>query len=237
MADLLVSVRSVAEAKSALAGGAALLDVKEPANGPLGRAPDSVIGAILEVAGGRCAVSAALGELRQREPGFAGQRLSYVKWGLSGFGREKHWQEELVAAAERLRHSSPTTRAVAVAYADWEIARAPRPSDVCNFACDNRWPALLLDTWQKDGRTLLDHCTPAEITRLCVQCRAAGVRIALAGSLGARQIRRLAAADPDWFAVRTAVCKGGRRDGFVEIDRVRRLVASISHGAATIAGS
>ena len=36
---LLVSVRSAAEAEEALAGGAALIDVKEPANGPLGKAP------------------------------------------------------------------------------------------------------------------------------------------------------------------------------------------------------
>ena len=34
---LLVSVRSAAEAATALAGGADLIDVKEPSRGPLGR--------------------------------------------------------------------------------------------------------------------------------------------------------------------------------------------------------
>ena len=60
---LLVSVRSAAEACAALAGGAALIDVKEPAHGPLGRASDDVIRAVMDAVGGRCAVSAALGEL------------------------------------------------------------------------------------------------------------------------------------------------------------------------------
>jgi (5-formylfuran-3-yl)methyl phosphate synthase len=237
MAGLLVSVRSAAEAKAALAGGAAVIDIKEPANGSLGRAPNSAIRSVLGVVGRHCAVSAALGELRQQEPGFAGQGLSYVKWGLSGYGRSARWQKQLIAAAELLRQSSPATRAVAVAYADWQPARAPRPADVCDFACHNHWSALLVDTWDKDGRTLLDHCTRGEITRLCLKCRASGVRIALAGSLGAHQIRLLIPTNPDWFAVRTAVCKGARRDGAVEIHRVRRLAASISHATATIPGN
>jgi (5-formylfuran-3-yl)methyl phosphate synthase len=237
MGDLLVSVRSAAEAEAALAGGAALIDVKEPANGSLGRAPDCAIHSVLKVVGRHCEVSAALGELRRQEPGFAGRGLSYVKWGLSGYRRDARWKKELIAAAEMLRQSSPGTRAVAVAYADWQAAGAPRPADVCEFACDNHWAALLVDTWEKDGRTLLDHCTRRDITRLCLKCRAAGVRIALAGSLGARQIRLLACTNPDWFAVRTAVCKGARRDGPIDIQRVRRLAASISLGTATIPGN
>jgi uncharacterized protein (UPF0264 family) len=237
MAGLLVSVRSATEARAALAGAAALIDVKEPANGSLGRAPDSIIRAVLKLVGTHCPVSAALGELRQQEPRFAGQGLSYVKWGLSGYGRRVRWQKELTAAAELLRQSSPATRPVAVAYADWQAAHAPRAAEVCDFACDNRWAAFLLDTWTKDGHTLLDHCTRREVSRLCLKCRAAGVRIALAGSLGAHQIGLLAPADPDWFAVRTAVCKGARRDGAIEVHRVRRLVHSISPRAATIPGN
>jgi len=43
---LLVSVRTAAEATEALAGGASIIDVKEPRAGPLGAASPSVIGAI-----------------------------------------------------------------------------------------------------------------------------------------------------------------------------------------------
>jgi len=47
MAALLVSVRSAAEALAALAGGAAVIDVKEPSRGPLGRADGDVWRAVL----------------------------------------------------------------------------------------------------------------------------------------------------------------------------------------------
>ena len=62
---LLVSVRDAAEAAAALAGGAALIDVKEPARGSLGRADAATIAAVVAAVGGRVPVSVALGELRE----------------------------------------------------------------------------------------------------------------------------------------------------------------------------
>ena len=50
---LLVSVRSAAEALTALEGGAALIDVKEPAHGSLGRADLQVIGEVVRAVGRR----------------------------------------------------------------------------------------------------------------------------------------------------------------------------------------
>src|SRR5438128_1572682 len=60
---LLVSVRSAAEAEIAIGAGAALIDVKEPSRGPLGRADDTTIAAVVKQVAGRRPVSAALGEL------------------------------------------------------------------------------------------------------------------------------------------------------------------------------
>ncbi len=86
MTALLVSVRSAAEAEAALAGGAALIDVKEPARGALGRADDAVIADVVRAVAGRAPVSAALGELRDGAPALpAGLGLlSFVKCGLAG---------------------------------------------------------------------------------------------------------------------------------------------------------
>ena len=63
---LLVSVRSTAEAEAALRGGADIIDIKEPARGPLGMAPPEVCGSIVQRVAGRAPVSAALGELWER---------------------------------------------------------------------------------------------------------------------------------------------------------------------------
>jgi uncharacterized protein (UPF0264 family) len=61
--QLLVSVRSAAEAEAALEGGADVIDVKEPSRGSLGRADDDVIAEVVSTVAGRRTVTAAMGEL------------------------------------------------------------------------------------------------------------------------------------------------------------------------------
>src|SRR5438270_5255813 len=98
MAELLVSVHSVQEAKAALTGGASLIDVKDPARGSLGRPQDATITAVVRLIGGRTPVSAAMGELADHDPCFPGPGVTYLKWGLSGCRRRLSWPEELTAA-------------------------------------------------------------------------------------------------------------------------------------------
>jgi uncharacterized protein (UPF0264 family) len=208
-----------------------LLDVKEPGRGSLGRASDETIREVAAAVAGRRPVSAALGELRQA----VGQglpsaldRLAFVKWGLAGYpGQRLAWRMELEAAAEQLQRARPECRYAAVAYGDWERAGAPQPEEVCAFACDHNAGAFLLDTWHKDGRSLLEFCDVDTVGQLAERCRAAGIPVALAGSLGMAEIGLLQPAEPDWFAVRGAVCQGGRRQATVDEGRVRRLVAML----------
>src|SRR5205807_1071510 len=62
LARLLVSVRSPDEALAAIKGGADIIDVKEPAHGPLGRADAAVWRAVREAVPPSIPVSVALGE-------------------------------------------------------------------------------------------------------------------------------------------------------------------------------
>ncbi len=65
VAKLLVSVRSAIEAEAALAGGASIIDVKEPSRGPLGRADWSVWREVRLAVPASIPVSVALGELTE----------------------------------------------------------------------------------------------------------------------------------------------------------------------------
>jgi uncharacterized protein (UPF0264 family) len=223
MAELLVSVRSAQEAHAALTGGASIIDVKEPTRGSLGRADDATISAIIREIAGRRPVSAAMGELVEGLPCFLEQELRYVKWGLAGCGRWR-WRAEFAKAVTSLHEVNAGCQAVAVAYADWRRADAPSPQEVCAFACAHSCGALLLDTWHKDGSTLLDWLSVPLATDLCRTCHRAGIPVGMAGSLGPAQLRRLRVAAPDWFAVRGAVCKDGRREQAIDAAAVQHLV-------------
>jgi uncharacterized protein (UPF0264 family) len=218
---LLVSVRDATEAGAALAGGADLIDVKEPSRGPLGRADAAIITEVVRTVGGRVPVSAALGELRECPlVGVAADLsdgLQYVKWGLSGLSKQL-WHNRLMDAGR----DTCGSQTVAVAYADWARADAPRPADISAVATESHMAAILFDTFQKDGSALLDWMSLDEIMFLTRTCRDAGVKVALAGSLTATEIDRLRGVQPDWFAVRGAACDGGRA-GTISERRVREL--------------
>jgi (5-formylfuran-3-yl)methyl phosphate synthase len=224
---LLVSVRDAAEARAALAGGAALIDVKEPARGALGRADDATIAAIVRAVNEQRPVSAALGELTEELPRPACAGVAFVKRGLAGCAA-LNWRQRLLREVEM----PGATRAVIVGYADWQCAEAPLVDEVIDFACGRPGNVLLIDTHCKDAAklsldrkpTLLDWLPAEEIAAICERCRAAGVRVALAGSLDAAAIVALAPARPSWFAVRGAACDGGTRDGTVRSERVAALV-------------
>jgi (5-formylfuran-3-yl)methyl phosphate synthase len=224
--SLLVSVRSVAEAEAALAGGADVIDVKEPANGSLGRAADSVIGDIVSHVSGRRPISVALGELCEPGPLPSLACISFVKWGLSRIGKDADWPDRWREARKAVARENPSCQLVAVAYADWEAANAPDVDSVCRLAC-NSAGVFLIDTFTKHiGRTLLDYLCPEALDSLCRRCRKAGVRVALAGSLKIEQLPTLMECRPDLIAVRGAVCTGGR-NGQVDVNLVRGVADRI----------
>jgi len=210
---LLVSVRSGAEAIEALAGGADIIDIKEPAEGSLGEAPVAVRQEVVRAVGGKTPVSAALGELRQRPRDWEldHQRgISLYKLGLSGVGQED-WRGMLDCSRDLVRRGSGgEAELVAVAYADWERAASPEPQAVLEHALQLEFSYFLVDTFDKSGGDLsasLDWSRVAVLARLA---RAGGVRFVAAGKLGAGEFSAAAAAGVDVIAVRGAATIGAR---------------------------
>jgi uncharacterized protein (UPF0264 family) len=221
MPQLLVSVRSAQEAEIALAGGADVIDVKNPARGSLGRADGEVIAAIVGRVAGRKPVSAAMGELAERPLPPPVDGLDFVKWGLAGYA-DRDWRRDLTEAARGL--NSP----VAVAYADWRRANAPAPDEVTAYAIQHRWSAVLFDTWRKDGATLFDWLPAPDLARLTQPLHAARLRFALAGSLAFEHLPLLTPLNPDWLAVRGAVCRQGDRGAVLDGERVAQWAQALT---------
>ncbi len=226
---LLVSVRSAEEAAVALAAGADLIDVKEPSNGPLGVAHHEVLAAVLAVVDGTVPVSAALGEWSASALNDAHWHLElpvqFLKWGLAGYGNSPGWGEDLLDTRRQIRTG---TEVVLVAYADWEKAKSPPPAEVVKFARRFRYKAVLIDTFLKDGSTLLDALPLPELTELLTSLKKSGIPVALGGSLKLEQLKQLKPLAPEWFAVRGAVCAGGTREGLLDPVRIQKWKAALA---------
>ncbi len=233
---LLVSVRNPSEVLAALAGGADIIDVKEPRYGSLGAADGQTIADIVRVVDGRAIVSAAMGELTElldsynnRRPASIVEGVSLFKVGLAGCSKIEDWQEQwwrMIASMAESQQAG-ATQPVAVVYADWQSAAAPSPQEVLSLAIECRCPALLIDTWNKSRGGLFDYWPADELRTFLAMVRSHALATVLAGSLTSENIVVAARLMPDLIAVRTAACDGGRQ-GLISETRVRELKNSIA---------
>lgn len=224
MTKLLVSVRSVAEANAALRGGADWIDLKEPAAGPLGAVTAALASDIVEIVGGRAAVSAAAGELLDWSTSPARALLqvagvSQLKLGLCGCA-QPDWPELWRTAQSEIAEAGKEL--VAVIYADHAAADSPPPADIVSLAIDARARWLLVDTFDKRGDALLDCLTADELRALFQRAQRHGLTTACAGRLTHDAITTLPLEAIDVVAVRSAAC-GGDRSGTVCAEQVAAL--------------
>ncbi len=225
---LLVSVQSADEALTVLAGGADVIDVKQPSRGSLGAADLATIADVVRAVAGRAPVTAAAGELRDwpadawPHPAPAG--VAMVKIGLAGcaaiVGWPARWRDAIAALAGN-------AQPVAVVYADWQAAAAPEPRRVLAEAVALGCPALLVDTWDKSSGTLLDHWPQNELREFVRQVRDQHIAPVLAGSLSGDALAAVARLGPRFVAVRGAVCDTGRT-GRLSLQRVQRVCGALA---------
>jgi uncharacterized protein (UPF0264 family) len=227
---LLVSVRDRDEALDALAAGADWIDLKEPHRGALGWVDANVMREVVAALGARVSLSVALGELLDGPaiddlpPG-----IQLAKLGLAGCASQADWPEQLATAASTLPAG---TGAVAVIYADDELAGAPPAADVLRLAVRIGCQAGLVDTWRKDAGGLLDHWTIEQCAAFVRHSHEDGLMAVLAGSLTADCIARLLPLGADYVAVRGAACSESRT-GRLCSEKVR-VLAELVHGAKLI---
>jgi len=228
---LLVSVRSAAEAEVAGAAGAAIIDIKEPSRGPLGCAEAAEAVAAITAVAGRAAVTIAAGELAAAPLRIADHVAEIVarlpaglpapvaaKAGPAGLSIAG-WRREFAALKQALPAG---IEAVAVAYADCQLAPAPPPEAILAAAVASGAATLLVDTFDKQGPGLFGVASAADLDRWLEQAHADGVALAVAGRLSAADVVAAWRAGADVVGVRTAACVGGRQ-GRIDGPRVRAL--------------
>jgi uncharacterized protein (UPF0264 family) len=203
------------EAALAVAGKADLIDVKEPSAGSLGAASAQVWCEVAAAVAGARPLSAALGELIDFPLGDSSSRdlsplvhYQYAKLGLAGCAHLPDWGERWQQAFATLPASIVR---VAVAYADYRHAAAPPPLEVAARGHAIGCQALLFDTYCKADGNLFEVLPPEELAQAVREARRVGMKVVLAGSLGAEQVATALAYKPDFLAVRGAVCRESRR--------------------------
>jgi (5-formylfuran-3-yl)methyl phosphate synthase len=241
LTQFLVSIRDANEAAIAQSAGVDWIDLKEPKSGALGRADVAVAQAVASVLVEHPQRSAALGELSELTDdtvaAFA-PHFPFLKVGLSNLVKgnafetplNAPWTERFLALVHQLRHQGSDL--VPVIYADYEYCRAPAPADVLAIAAQYRPQYLLVDTFRKDGRRLLDWLDLNALQRISDAALQFDCRLVLAGSLNPQDIPTLLTLKPQALAVRGAVCSG-ERTGTICPAKIRQW-CELLHGIGNV---
>ena len=207
------------------------LDLKDPRGGSLGMPKLSSIEAVRLAAGDAVTLSAAIGDAAYEPELYARHAVDaalagadIVKVGLKDVSPEQApWF--LSAIRRSLDARAPYTHLVAAFYADLmdEAALKKYPAAAQSAGV---W-GCLIDTYDKTGNRLRHYCGPETLAGFTADCRARGMKSALAGGLVEGDMAWLDEADPDIVGFRSAVARGTRGESGIDAKKVNGIYSAV----------
>ncbi len=238
MSKLLVSIKNLHEARLAVDAGIDVLDVKEPDNGPLGRADWDTISAIGELRESHREMpqiwSIACGELFDwAAPDSAAidaamKAFDLVKIGLAHIANQDNWFDQLQQFWGQLpAHISP----VIVAYLDFAICDAPPVDEILlkmsQLSRDGSNPVqyLLFDTFTKGpDLDLFSFTSRQQMSGWIQRLKTMNVTTCVAGSISNENFANVLQLNADFIGVRSVVCHPDR-NGSVDRAKLKSFAA------------
>jgi uncharacterized protein (UPF0264 family) len=229
---LLISPKNEKEAVEAIAGGADIIDVKNPSEGSLGANFPWVINRIRQITPESTEVSCTLGEMPNLPGsmslaalGAATTGANYIKAGLYGLKTPEEAVYLMQNVAKAAKDFNPSIKVVASGYADAERISTVGPLIVPKIAHEAQADIAMIDTAIKDGKSLFTFLTKLQLRRFVDEAHNYGLKAALAGSLQKEDLPVAYALGADVVGVRGAACTlSDRVNGQITREKVRELV-------------
>ena len=223
------------EAIAAIAGGADIIDVKNPQEGPLGANFPWVIKRIREITPKTIKLSCTLGEVPNLPGsislaalGAASLGVDYLKVGLYGFKKPQEATCLLQSVNRAAKEYNSNIKVVAAGYADAERVGALDPFLIPEIAHEAQVDVAMLDTAVKDGKNLFNFLTNPQLKKFIDSAHKLGLDAALAGSLRKQDLPVLYDLGADVAGARGAACiNSDRVKGEISEKQVHDLVEVI----------
>jgi (5-formylfuran-3-yl)methyl phosphate synthase len=222
------------EAQEAIAGGADIIDVKNPAEGALGANYPWVIRRIREITPKNLEVSCTIGEVGNHPGsvslaalGAASLGVDYIKIGLKGIKTAEEAIFLLQKACKAAKECNPKIKIAVAGYADAEKIGSINSSLIPEIAYKAQMDVAMLDTSVKDGKNLFDHLTVEQLEKFIYSAHDFGLEAALAGSLRKQDLPIVYGLGADIAGLRGAACTNSNRvSGQITRKLVSELVAA-----------
>lgn len=232
---LLISPKNEKEAFEAIHGGADIIDVKNPEEGPLGASFPWIIKRIKHITPTNIEVSCTIGEapktpgsMALASLGAAATGVDYIKTGLYGLRTLREATYLMRNVVKAAKDYNPAVKVAISGYADAARIETINPLLVPVIAHETHADIAMLDTAIKDGKNLFEFLTKPQLQHFVVTSHDYGLKTALAGSLQKKDLCEAHALGVDVVGVRGAACTlNDRINGQITRDKVQELVETV----------
>ena len=229
---LLISPINEKEAVEAIAGGAHIIDVKNPKEGALGANFPWVIKRIRQITPKDTEVSCTLGEVPNLPGsmslaalGAATTGVDYIKAGLYGLKTPVEAVYLMRNVVKAAKDFNPSIKVVVSGYADAGRIGTVDPLLIPEIAHKAHADIAMIDTAIKDGKSLFAFLTMPQLGRFVDKAHSYGLKAALAGSLKKEDLPVVYTLGADVAGLRGAACTlSDRVNGRITKEKVRELV-------------
>jgi (5-formylfuran-3-yl)methyl phosphate synthase len=234
---LLISPQNEKEASHAIAGGADIIDVKNPKEGPLGANYPWIIRSIRQLAPENIEVSCTLGEVPNLPGsislaalGAASLKVDYVKVGICGLKTSEEAINLIRCVTKAVKEFNSNIKVVTVGYADADRINAIDSLIVPEITRKSGADIAMIDTAVKDGKNIFDFLSTSHVKKFVESAHDYGLKAALAGSLRKEDLSVVYDLSADIAGLRGAACTNNDRvTGEITKEKVEVLAQTIKN--------
>jgi len=238
--QLLISPKTIEEAKIVISSQADMIDCKNPEEGSLGANFPWIIKEMKEMLpkNGSQILSATIGDFPNL-PGSAslaalGAAVSgadIIKVGLKGPNNIEEGTKLMKNVVKAVKNYNKDILVVTAGYADY--TRMKTSLDflaIPTIAAESGADIAMLDTYIKDGKGLFDFLNVKQLIEFRNKAKDLNLEIALAGNLRNNTLSKIKKINPEIIGVRSMVCEGyDRNEGTIRLDLIENLKSQLSH--------
>ncbi len=238
--QLLVSPKTLEEAKIVISSQVEIIDCKNPEEGSLGANFPWVIKAMKNMLLGNYSqmLSATIGDFPNL-PGSAslaalGAAVSgadIIKVGLKGPKNVEEGIKLMKNVVKAVKNYNNEIKVVAAGYADY--IRMKNSLDflaIPTIAAESGADVAMLDTYIKDEKGLFDFLNVNQLIEFKKRANDFNLKIALAGNLRNNVLSKIKKINPEIIGVRSMVCEGyDRNNGTIKLDLIENLKSQLAY--------
>ena len=217
-------------------GGADIIDVKNPTEGPLGANFPWIIQDIVKIVPNNIETSCTIGEMPNcpgsislAARGAATIGVNYIKVGLSGLRKKQETINLLTNIVKSVKDYNSKIKVVITGYADAKKIGSINPLMVPKITSKVQADVAMIDTANKDGSSLFNYLNEHQLSNFINEANKFKLITALAGSLKKEELTKVYSLGADIAGIRGAACTfGDSIKGQITRKRVSEIVGYLS---------